>query len=233
MSVSICCRNRHLTTRKEQNNVAASLTEGEFVCLLNDDVSPLDGRWLKMMVAMFSVPGCGAVGPKLLYPNRTVQHGGVIMGLAGILDHAHRHVDQSDVGYAWRASLDQEMSAVTGACILVRRSTFEQLGGLDEQFPITFNDIDFCLRLRELDLSVIYAGRVEMIHHETITFTNGHYDPSKTAQLEADVALFTSRWSGICQEDPFHNPNLSLAPNSEWELAFPPRHLSGEAPRLD
>jgi O-antigen biosynthesis protein len=215
------------------NNVAASLSNGEFVCLLNDDVSPLDGRWLKTMVSMFSVPGCGAVGPKLLYPDRTVQHGGVIMGLAGLLEHAHRHIDQNDHGYAWRASLDQEMSAVTGACILLRRSTFDELGGLDEKLPTAFNDVDFCLRLRELGLSVIYAGSVEMTHHETITFGPAHYDVGKVAQRDADIALFASRWSKICQADPFHNPNLSLAPNSEWKLAFPPRHLSGEPPRIE
>jgi hypothetical protein len=215
------------------NNVAASLSNGEFVCLLNDDVSPLDGRWLKTMVSMFSVPGCGAVGPKLLYPDRTVQHGGVIMGLAGLVEHAHRHIDQNDHGYAWRASLDQEMSAVTGACILLRRSTFDELDGLDEKLPTAFNDIDFCLRLRELGLSVIYAGSVEMTHHETITFGPAHYDVSKIAQRDADIALFASRWNKICQADPFHNPNLSLAPNSEWELAFPPRHLTGESPRTE
>jgi hypothetical protein len=215
------------------NNVAASLSNGECVCLLNDDVSPLDGSWLKTMVAMFSVPGCGAVGPKLLYPDQTVQHGGIILGLAGTLEHAHRNIDRSDPGYAWRASLDQEMSAVTGACILVRRSTFKQLGGLDEGFPTAFNDVDFCLRLRELGLSVIYAGSVEMIHHETITFGAGHYDATTAAKWDADVALFAGRWNEICQADPFHNPNLSLAPNAEWKLAFPPRHLTGEPPRIE
>jgi O-antigen biosynthesis protein len=212
------------------NNVAASLSNGEFVCLLNDDVSPLDGSWLKTMVAMFSVRGCGAVGPKLLYPDQTVQHGGIILGLAGTVEHAHRNIDRNAPGYAWRASLDQEMSAVTGACILLRRSTFDELGGLDEKLPTAFNDIDFCLRLRELGLSVIYAGSAEMIHHETITFGKGHYDATKAAKWDADVALFAGRWNEICQADPFHNPNLSLAPNSEWQLAFPPRHLTGECP---
>jgi len=203
------------------NNVAASMTDGDFVCLLNDDISILDGEWLDWMVAHFSDPLTGIVGAKLYYPNMTTQHGGVIMGMSGMAQHVSRFLPRGEPGYAWRGVLDQELSAVTGACLLVRRSLYRQLGGLDESFPIAFNDVDFCLRARALGYAVVFAGSVELVHHETLSF--GHHYGDNAAQEAMDVQRMQERWPEVCKVDPFHNPNLSLAGQSEWELAYPPR----------
>jgi GT2 family glycosyltransferase len=204
------------------NNFGARQTTGDFLCLLNDDVAPMNGDWLDRMVGFFADSNCGIVGPKLFYPNLTTQHGGVIMGLAGLVEHANRFLPRGNPGYAWRAELDQELSAVTGACLLVRRDVFEKAGGLDEQFPTAFNDVDFCLRVGELGYGIVFAASVEMIHHETLTFGQ-HYSPEKADQEKSDIQRLRARWSKICRVDPFHNPNLSLVGRSEWNLAYPPR----------
>ncbi len=204
------------------NNFAAARTTGDLLCLLNDDVAPMDADWLDRMVGFLADPNCGIVGAKLFYPNLTTQHGGVIMGLAGLVEHANRFLPRGNPGYAWRAELDQELSAVTGACLLVRRDVYEKAGGLDEDFPISFNDVDFCLRVRELGYGIVFAASVEMIHHETLTFGQ-HYSDEKSEQEKTDIQRLRARWSQICRIDPFHNPNLSLVGRSEWNLAYPPR----------
>lgn len=203
------------------NNFGASYADGDFICLLNDDVSPIAGDWLDQMVAIFSDTNTGVVGAKLYYPNMTVQHGGVIMGLAGLVEHANRFLPRGEPGYAWRAVLDQEFSCVTGACLLVRRSVFNEVSGLDEGLPTGFNDVDFCLRLRTMGYSVVFAASVELIHHETISF--GHHYAQNRQQEAADVRTMQERWAQVCRSDPFHSPNLSLAGEAEWELAYPPR----------
>ncbi len=203
------------------NNFAASKTDSPFICLLNDDVSTLDGDWLDRMVAVFSDKNVGIVGAKLYYPNMTTQHGGVIMGLGGLACHINRFLPRGEPGYMWRGAVDQELSVVTGACLLVRRDVFEQVGGLDEALPTAFNDVDFCLRARDLKYSVVMAASVELIHHETLSFGNHYADiPDQEA---ADVALMRERWRAVCAADPFHNPNLSLVESDEWTLAVPPR----------
>lgn len=203
------------------NNFGVARTTGDFICLLNDDVQPLDGDWLDRMLSFFADDAVGIVGPKLYYPNMTVQHGGVIVGLAGLCEHANRYLPRGEPGYAWRGVLDQELSAVTGACMLVRRDVFEAVGGLDEAYPAGFNDIDFCLRVRERNHAVVFAGSVEMIHHETITF--GRHYAGNPEQEDSDIQRMRTRWGRQLRSDPFHNPNLSLVLGSEWMPAFPPR----------
>jgi GT2 family glycosyltransferase len=203
------------------NNFAAARTTGEFICLLNDDVQPLESDWLDGMLSFFTDDAVGIVGAKLYYPNMTVQHGGMIVGLAGICEHANRYLPRGEPGYAWRGILDQDLSAVTGACMLVRRDVFEAVGGLDETYPSGFNDVDFCLRVREIGRTVVLANNVEMIHHETVTF--GQHYTENSQQQEADVQRMRMRWGEQLRNDPFHNPNLSLVLGSEWRPAFPPR----------
>jgi GT2 family glycosyltransferase len=203
------------------NNLGASRTDGAFICLLNDDVSTLDSDWLDRMVAVFSDKNVGIVGAKLYYPNMTTQHGGVIMGLAGLADHVNRFLPRGEPGYMWRGEVDQELSVVTGACLVVRRDVFERVGGLDEALATGFNDVDFCLRARALKYSVVMAASVELIHHETLSF--GHHYADIPDQEAADVALMQDRWAAVCAADPFHNPNLSLTGPNEWALAVPPR----------
>jgi O-antigen biosynthesis protein len=204
------------------SNHAASGTQSEHLLLLNDDVRPIKPDWLRWMTAFMADPQVGVVGARLLYPDDRVQHGGVILGLAGLCDHAHRFLPREERGYMSRAVIAQEMSAVTGACMLVRRALFEHLGGLDESYPSAFNDVDLALRVREAGHSIVYAAQAELYHHELQTYGD-HYDGERKASQNAEVARMRRRWAHVIAADPFHNPNLSLVPRMEWNLAFPPQ----------
>ncbi len=204
------------------NNRAVAATTGDYVLLLNDDVAPIEPDWLDAMAAHLADPAVGVVGAKLLYPDGTVQHGGVIMGLGGLCDHANRHLAGDAPGYAGRAVLAQELSAVTGACLLVRRQVLEQVGGLDERYPSSFNDVDLCLRIREAGYSVVFAPEAVLHHHELQTY-GSHYAGERAPFKDTEVARMRVRWAGVIAEDPFHSPNLSVSPGQEWEPAFPPR----------
>jgi O-antigen biosynthesis protein len=205
------------------NNAAVAATEAPLVCLLNDDVEPKDPDWLARMVGHLCDPRVGAVGAKLDYPNGLVQHGGVILGSPGFCQHANRHLPGNQPGYAWRAVLDQELSAVTGACLLVRRSLYDRVRGMDETYASSYNDIDFCLKIREAGYAVVFCATTELIHFESLSY-GSHYCGDTAADRHAkDVKRMQNRWSSIGAADPFHNPNLSLLPGREWALAFPPR----------
>lgn len=204
------------------NNRAIAETAGEHVLLLNDDVEPIDPGWLDAMAAHLADPAVGAVGAKLLYPDGSVQHGGVIMGMGGLCDHAHRHLAGDAPGYAGRAVLAQELSAVTGACLLVRRRVLERLGGLDEDYPSAFNDVDLCLRVREAGFSVVFAPEA-VLHHRELRTYGSHYAGERAPFQTVEVARMRARWGPVIAEDPFHSPNLSLHTGREWEPAFPPR----------
>ena len=204
------------------NNFGARHTSAEFLCLLNDDVAPTAPDWLNSMLGHFADPGIGAVGARLLYPNGTVQHGGIIMGLAGLAEHAHRGLPRQEVGYAHRAVLSQELSAVTGACLLTRRSVYMTADGMDESFPIAFNDVDYCMKLREAGHRIIYCADAELVHYESLSLGH-HFSGERAAVEREEVRRMRQRWPEVVAADPFHNPNLSLERGREWELAFPPR----------
>ncbi|HEY6432551.1 MAG TPA: glycosyltransferase [Acetobacteraceae bacterium] len=204
------------------NNFGASVSDSEILCLLNDDVEPIEPRWLEYMVGHLSDPHVGAVGAKLIYPDGRVQHGGVIIGLAGLCEHAFRNLRRDEPGYWGRAILEQEMSAVTGAALLVRRNAFEAVDGLDEGYAIAFNDVDFCLRMREKGWSIVFSAAAELRHHESVSL--GYHFSGERAALEGvEVARMRQRWRSVCIADPFHNPNLLLTLGREWTIAFPPR----------
>jgi GT2 family glycosyltransferase len=204
------------------NNLAVQHSAAPLICLLNDDVSPIATDWLRVMVGHLQDQHIAAVGAKLYYPDATVQHGGVIMGLSGLCDHAFRLLPRDAAGYAARASLEQEVAAVTAACMLIRKPVFAALGGLDERFASAYNDVDLCLRIREAGHGIVWSAQAELWHHETVSFGK-HYADGDKPLAERDIAMMRERWSGWCAADPFHNPNLSLEMQSEWELAFPPR----------
>ena len=204
------------------NNAAVHQAEGTFVCLLNDDVAPLQPGWLAAMVGHLADPQVGIVGARLLYPDRSVQHAGIILRPDGTGEHAHRCLTRNAPGYAGRARLSQEVSAVTGACLLTRRDLYDRLGGLDESFASAFNDIDFCLRARAAGWGVVLAAEAELIHHESLTYDR-HYAADEQARATADRASMLARWGRVGADDPFHNPNLGRHPGGLWLPAFPPR----------
>ena len=171
----------------QANNFAARGTDAAYICLLNDDVLPMDPHWLTRMVGHFADPVVGVVGAKLDHPNATIQHGGVLMGSGGLPEHINRFLPRRAPGYASRAILSQQVSAVTGACMLVRREVFELVGGLDETFPIAFNDVDFCLRVASAGWSVVFCADAELFHYELLSL--GHHfagERATTEQVEAD-----------------------------------------------
>jgi len=204
------------------NNAAVQLAEGTHVCLLNDDVAPLHPGWLASMMGHLADPQVGIVGARLLYPDRSVQHAGIVLRPDGTGEHAHRFLGRNAPGYAGRARLSQEVSAVTGACLLARRDLYDRLGGLDESFASAFNDIDFCLRARAAGWGVVLAAEAELIHHESMTYGR-HYAEGEQARAAADRARMLARWAQLCADDPFHNPNLGRHPGGLWLPAFPPR----------
>jgi GT2 family glycosyltransferase len=204
------------------NNRAVNQASGELICLLNNDIEVIDPGWLEELVAQALRPGVGAVGARLLYPNRTLQHGGVLLGVGGVANHAHLGWPGDHPGYFSRAQLTQEMAAVTGACLLVRRSHYEAVGGLnEEQLKVAFNDVDFCLKLREQGLQNVYAPAARLIHHESVS-RGQDLSPEKAARFATEVAWMQQRWADQLPHDPAYNPNLSLD-NPHFRLAWPPR----------
>jgi glycosyltransferase involved in cell wall biosynthesis len=205
------------------NNRGVELSRGSFIALLNNDVEVINDGWLSEMVSRALRPEVGMVGARLWYPNRTIQHGGVILGAGGVAGHAHvglRH----EHGYFARAHLAQNLSAVTAACAVVRREVYLQLGGFDEvNLPVTFNDVDFCLRLREAGYWIVWTPHAELVHHES---ASRGFDDSTPKQVRflAEIDYMKAKWGDKLLRDPFYNPNLSLGEDL-YTLAFPPRTI--------
>ncbi len=203
------------------NNRAVQTTAGEFICLLNNDIEILTPDWIEEMLSFSMQPDIGAVGARLWYPGGGLQHAGVVLGLGGIARHIHRNLKRGELGYFGRAALHQSFSAVTGAALMIKKSIYEEVGGLDEQFEVTFNDIDFCLRVRENGYRNVWTPYAEMIHHESAT-RGVETSPQKTAQAERESLLMASRWGDLLGKDPAYSVNLSVE-TEDLRIAWPPR----------
>ena len=204
------------------NNSAVQHTSGDFICLLNNDIEVIDPGWLEELVVQALRPGVGAVGAKLLYPDRTIQHGGVVLGIGGVAGHVHHRCPEDHPGYFSLAQLTQEIAAVTAACLLVKRCHYEAVDGLNEdQLKVAFNDVDFCLKLRELGLQNIYAPAAKLIHHESVSRGND-LTGEKAKRFAAEVAWMQQRWGEELLHDPAYNPNLCLD-HPHYRLSRPPR----------
>ena len=192
------------------NNFAAQYAHGEILALLNNDIEVIAEEWLTEMVSHAVRPGIGAVGAKLLYPNRLVQHSGVIIGLGGVAGHAHKYLKEDDHGYCHRAVVTQNLSAVTGACLVIRKSIYQEVDGLNEaDLAVAFNDIDFCLRLREAGYKNLFTPYAQLFHHESIS--RGHDDtPEKHALFLKEFTYVKTAWGDKLKSDPAYNPNLTL-----------------------
>lgn len=204
------------------NNAAVARAKGDIIGLVNNDIEIITPDWLQEMVGLALRPGVGAVGARLWYPNETLQHAGVVIGVGGVAGHAHLHRPRQDGGYFGRAQITQNYQAVTAACLLVRKVTFLQVGGLNEtHLKVAFNDVDFCLRLVEAGLRNVWTPFAEMYHHESAT--RGYENtPAKQARFASEVHYMHQRWGDTLKHDPSYNPNLSLA-DAQFSLAFPPR----------
>jgi GT2 family glycosyltransferase len=189
------------------NNFAVSQVDTEYILFLNNDTEVIASEWLTAMLEHAQRKGVGAVGAKLLYPNSTIQHAGVILtGVIRIAGHAHRHLPASNHGYAGRASIIQNFSAVTAACMLTKKSVFEEVGGFDEiNLPVAYNDLDFCLKLRQKGYLIVYTPYAELYHHEYMS--RGQEDtPEKLARALKELEYIRKTWGKVLENDPYYNP---------------------------
>ena len=203
------------------NNTAVRQTDGGVVGLVNNDIEVIHGDWLDEMVGHAVRPHTGAVGAMLYYPDDRIQHAGVIIGLGGVAGHAYVGMPRGFPGQQHRAHLTQNLTAVTAACLVVRRSVFEEVGGLDETLEVAFNDVDFCLRIAQHGYYNVWTPWAELYHHESAT--RGYEDnPAKKARFESEVQRMVARWGSALRWDPAYNPNLGLE-GHDFPLAIPPR----------
>jgi GT2 family glycosyltransferase len=211
------------------NNAAVRATSTPLLLLLNNDVEVVHPNWLAEMVALASRDGVGAVGAKLLYSDATVQHAGVVLGIGDVAGHAMKYRPAGDTGYFGRLVLTQEVSAVTGACLLTHANLWHAVGGLDEEhLAVAFNDVDYCLRIRAARRRVVWAANAELRHLESRT--RGPEDGARRARYEREAAWMQRRWAWELRHDPFYNPNLSVE-REDHGLAYPPRVGEGATTR--
>jgi len=204
------------------NNAAARRARGPFLCFLNNDTEVISADWLEEMMSLAVREGIGAVGAMLYYPNNTMQHAGVVLGLGGIASHPHRGQRRGTPGNYGRAALTQTMSAVTAACMVIRKSTFEAVGGFDEMLAVAYNDVDLCLRLGAKGFRNVWTPFAELYHFESISRGDDLQGENRPRFLAESQAM-RDRWQGLLTADPYYNPNLSLTRADLW-LAYPPRH---------
>jgi GT2 family glycosyltransferase len=191
------------------NNRAADRAAGELLCLLNNDVEALDGDWLEAMVRHAARPDVGAVGALLLYPDGSVQHAGVSIGTGGAAGHLARQAMPGDpMHFAWHG-VTRTVSAVTAACLVVRREAYLDVGGLDEEaFAVAFNDVDFCLRLGRQGLRNVFVAESLLIHHESVSRGKDH-SPANLARFTGELTRFRERWASEDFRDPHYSPLFS------------------------
>jgi GT2 family glycosyltransferase len=205
-------------------NLGCAAAAGALLLIINDDIEFLHPDWLEIMVGHITQPGVGVVGPLLLGPDERVQHGGVLLGAPDkgpVAGHLYRGATLADPSYAGRLRLNQDLSCVTAACMLVRREAFDELGGFDEEFAVAYNDVDFCLRLRMAGWRIVFTPDAMLTHVESASF--GAHWLGRAGEHRQDVAEMRRRWRHILGADPAHNPNLALNWREPWRPAFPPR----------
>ena len=202
------------------NNLAVKVAKGDVVCLMNNDIEVLTPDWLEEMLSFALQADIGCVGARLWYPGEGgLQHGGVVLGVGGIAGHSHKYLSRNQSGYFGRAVLHQSFSAVTAACLVIRRKIWEQVEGLDESFAVAFNDVDFCLRVRDAGYRNVWTPYAEMIHHESLS--RGEEDsPEKVSRFQGEIQRMQLRWGGVLRNDPAYSSNLTLK-NEDFSLAWP------------
>lgn len=191
-------------------NLGVKNAEGEYIVQLNNDTEIETKDWLEDMLGFCAREDVGAVGVKLFYPDNTIQHAGIVFGVDRVATHLFRGLPRHLHGYFARESSIQDFSAVTAACIMAKKSIYEEVGYMDEDMPVAFNDLDFCLKIRQTGKLIVYDPFVTVIHYESKT--RGYEDtPEKVARFEAEIKKFQEKWKNIYEKgDPYYNPNFSL-----------------------
>ncbi len=193
------------------NNYGAKFAQGELVGLVNNDVEVISPEWLTEMVSQALRPEIGCVGAKLYYDDNTIQHAGVIIGLGGVAGHSHKHFPRNASGYFHRLKVIQNLSSVTAACLILRKSVYDQVGGLEEDgLKVAFNDVDFCLKVREAGYRNLWTPYAELYHYESKS--RGYEDtPEKIARFNTEIDFIKNKWGELLQRDPFYSQNLTTA----------------------
>jgi O-antigen biosynthesis protein len=190
------------------NNYAVEQSQGEYLLFLNNDTKVITADWIEAMLEQAQRPSIGAVGALLLYPDDLVQHAGVILGVTGIAGHSHRHFPVSDSGYNHLIRSTSNYAAVTAACMMCRREVFQQVGGFETQLAVAYNDVDFCLKLRQRGYQNIFLPHVSLYHYESQS-RNQEDTPQKQARVQQEVEYMQKKWSDLIARDPFYSINLT------------------------
>lgn len=193
------------------NNFAAKNANGDMILFLNNDTEIISEEWIVAMLEHAQRSDVGIVGCKLLYPDKTVQHAGVILGLGDLAGHSHINFSDVHHGYFGRINITQNLSAVTAACMMMRKDVFEEIGGFDENIAIAFNDVDLCIKVREKGYLIVYTPYAELYHHESAS--RGYEDtPEKQKRFLEEIKYLREKWGNIIDVgDPYYNPNLTLS----------------------
>ena len=192
------------------NNYGAKFATGEYILLLNNDTEVISADWIQEMLMFAQRTDVGAVGAKLYYFDDTIQHAGIGIGILTLAGHYHRGFDRCDFGYMGRLIYAHNVSAVTAACMMIRRNVWKEVGGLDETFQVAFNDVDLCMRIRQAGYLIVWTPYAELYHYESKS--RGYDDtPEKQKRFEGEVRRFQTRWAKeLAAGDPYYNPNLTL-----------------------
>ena len=199
------------------NNLGASRAKGDYILLLNNDTLVITPGWIEEMLGVCQRPDTGAVGAKLIYPDGTIQHAGTVVGIGGIAGNLFVDMPASRTGYLHKASLLQDMSAVTAACMMLKKSVFDEVKGLEEKLAVAFNDVDLCLRIREKGYLIVYDPYAELYHLESKT-RGAEDSEEKVRRFQSEIEFFRTRWIDILKKgDPYYNKNLSL---KKWNYSL-------------
>jgi GT2 family glycosyltransferase len=190
------------------NNSAAREATGAIIGLINNDIEVTHEDWLADMVALAVQPEVGCVGAKLVYPDGRIQHAGVVIGLGGVAGHVHRFAPCDEPGYVNRLRYVNDVSAVTAACLIIRKEVFDAVNGLDEELTVAFNDVDFCLRVRAAGYLNLWTPFAELIHHESVS-RGRDLTPTKARRFASEYAMMQRRWGAALLSDPYYSPHLT------------------------
>ena len=206
------------------NNEAAAVAKGDLLALLNNDIEATHSGWLASMAAHALRPEIGAVGAKLLFEDGTIQHGGVLLGIGGIAGHAHKYLDAGAEGYQLRLRVAHNVSAVTAATLVIRKTVFWEVGGFDaDNFAVNYNDVDLCLRLMAAGYRNLFCPEAVLLHHESKT-RGAPTTPEAYAQWKKEQKAMQTRWGDLLLEDPHYNPYLTLL-EEDLSLSLRPSFL--------
>lgn len=192
------------------NNLGARESRGDYLLLLNNDTEVITPDWIGEMLMFAQREDVGAVGAKLLYPDGTIQHAGIGLGLLHLAGHYFRHAGKEDPGYMGRLCYAQDMTAVTAACMMIPRKVYEAVGGLDESYSVVFNDVDLCLKIRERGKLIVWTPFAELTHYESKSRGSDEDTPEKQAFFKTETKRFQTKWNAaLTRGDPYYNPNLT------------------------